>query len=135
MGDFDDFDLRGFRIVFPQDRWDHTVGRSHVARVKGNYAAVMQAFKNCPLVISQQTDGRDGRVANECYVSPIPPILVPDEEPECKYLLIPAIVLDQPRTRPGAPPLEAGTRIGWTAYPSTTVPDGEVLFKWPPDPK
>lgn len=130
MADFSGKDRRGLAILFPQDRWDHVRDRGHFGRLAGTWQTVMTAFQSATVVLDNESEESfsDGqvRVAQERYITYV--------DGWKEYLIVPVIVKeDAPLSRPGTPTLPPPIRIAWSAYTAPKIPDGKVLWKWPPD--
>jgi hypothetical protein len=133
VGDFFGKDRRGFQIVFPQARFDHALERGHFDRIKGTWGKVMAAFESSRLVLANPTlpnrhPDAPARHGQERYVSD------PIEEFGGR-LIVPVIVPVEPFSLPSGVTVDPPVRVAWTAYVGDKIPDGEEVWRCPPDPK
>jgi hypothetical protein len=114
-------DKRGYRIAFPQNRWDHA--KDHFTVVKGTWQTVMSHWENSPLVLDNLplVGSKVGppRLGDERYVC-----WVPGWD---QYLIVPVVTLSEQKNVDGYT-LSPGTRIGWTAYTDPQIPEGNVIW-------
>lgn len=134
MSGFFGKDRRGFKLVFPQHRWDHVLERGHFDKVKGTFGKVMSAFENSTVVTANEDIPAGMRISGGPKVA--------DERYWAwvgewnTWVCFPVIAPTTP-TVIGVTTIDPPLRIAWSAFPDldATSPVGEVLWKWPPDPE